>query len=59
MEERYSIYEVAKMLGVSRNVVLKMIERQDIGTFILGKRTFILKSQYEEYLKRALVPPRE
>lgn len=56
--EKYTISEIMELLGVSRNAVVEMIQRGDIGSIVIGKRTFILKEQYDFYLKRAIRPPR-
>lgn len=56
--KKYTVREVMDMLGVSRNAVVEMINRHDIGSIMIGKRMFVLKEQYDEYIERAIRPPR-
>jgi excisionase family DNA binding protein len=49
--QKYTILEIAEILGVARKVVDGMVKRGEIGSVKIGTRHFILPRQLNEYME--------
>jgi excisionase family DNA binding protein len=54
INEMVTASEAARMLGVTRLTVHRMIERRDLFAHKLGPKTVVIRRQDVEWLKRRL-----
>lgn len=48
--KKYTILDTRKLLGISRTAMQGILDREEIGTVMIGKRVYVTEEQLQKYL---------
>lgn len=55
MDKFYTTEEVAELLRLHRNTIIRLIQRRELGASVFGSHYRITETQLNEYLQRQTI----